>query len=99
MLSGFPLCNTCRMLWSFSRDGGVWLYRVWARVNSRTHTPVNAVWAMTSLAFLLGLAMLWSSTTFQIVGSMASFGLFISCEPSQLHCAPLSLLTILLMTN
>ena len=68
------------MLWSFSRDGGVCMYRVWASVNPRTRTPVNAVWAMTALAFLLGLPMLWSSTAFEVIGSMSAAGLFISCE-------------------
>jgi amino acid transporter len=76
------LCAARRMLWSFSRDGGVWLYRVWATVSKRTHTPVNAVWAMTALAFVMGLPMLWSDTAFQAIGSMSSMGLFISCEPS-----------------
>ena len=42
MCAGAP----ARMLWSFSRDGGVPLYRVWASVNPRTGTPTNAVWAM-----------------------------------------------------
>ena len=68
------------MLWSFSRDGLVPLHKVWARVNPRTQTPVNAVWAMMALAFLLGMPMLWSPAAFVAIGSMSALGLFISCE-------------------
>jgi amino acid transporter len=68
------------MLWSFSRDGGVPLYKVWAALNMFTGTPVNAVWAMASLAFLLGLPMLWSFTVFQAVTSISSVALYTSCE-------------------
>ena len=68
------------MLWSFSRDGGVPLFRVWARLNRHTQTPTNAVWAMTALAFLLGLPMLWSVAAFQAIGSISSLGLWLSCE-------------------
>ena len=75
-----------RMLWSFSRDGGVPLYRVWAAVNRRTRTPTNAVWAMTALAFLLGLPMLHSLAAFQAIGSISSVGLWFSCETSPLLC-------------
>ena len=32
----------CRMLWSYARDGGVPLYKVWLRVSPVTETPINA---------------------------------------------------------
>ena len=32
----------CRMLWSFSRDGGVPGYKLWSSVNKYTGTPINA---------------------------------------------------------
>ena len=70
----------CRMLWSFSRDRGVPLYKVWASVNPRTQTPTNAVWAMTALAFLLGLPMLWSNLAFQAIGSVSTIALWLSCK-------------------
>ena len=72
--------DACRMLWSFSRDGGVPLHRVWGAINGVTGAPLNAAWAMTALAFLLGLPMLWSHTAFVAIGSMSALGLFISCE-------------------
>lgn len=68
-----------RMLWSFSRDGGVPLYRVWAAINYRTRTPVNATWAMTSMAFLLGLPILFSTTAFLAMGFICFIGLYTSC--------------------
>ncbi|KAK9909174.1 hypothetical protein WJX75_008248 [Coccomyxa subellipsoidea] len=72
------LATNSRMLWSFSRDGGVPLYKVWAAVNRRTRTPTNAVWAMTALAFLIGLPMLFSMTAFQAIGSISTVGLWLS---------------------
>jgi hypothetical protein len=67
------------MLWSFSRDGGVPLHRVWAAVNYRTRTPVNATWAMSALAFLLGLPILFSQTAFLAMASICFIGLYASC--------------------
>ncbi|EIE25066.1 putative GABA-specific permease [Coccomyxa subellipsoidea C-169] len=67
-----------RMLWSFSRDGGVPLYRVWAAVNKYTGTPLNATWAMSALAFLIGLPMLLSNTAFIATGALSSVGLYVS---------------------
>ncbi|BDA41309.1 Amino-acid permease BAT1 [Coccomyxa sp. Obi] len=88
-LSGIPLfaifnstvlcmTNNARMLWSFSRDGGVPLYRVWAAVNSRTKTPINATWAMTALAFMLGIPIMFSTTAFTAMASICLTGLYTS---------------------
>ena len=43
---------------------GVPLYKVWVVVSKRTATPLNATWAMTALAFFLGLPILFSPSTF-----------------------------------
>ncbi|CAL8461967.1 g1498 [Coccomyxa elongata] len=72
------LVIAARMLWSFARDGGVPLYRVWAAVNKRTGTPLNATWAMTAMGFLLGLPMLFSSAAFLAMGSITAVALNIS---------------------
>ena len=69
-----------RMLWSFARDGGVPMHRVFCRVSTCTGTPVNAVWAMAALAFLVGLPMLYSLTFIQALASISSAGLYTSCE-------------------
>ena len=39
------LCGR-RMLWSFSRDGGVPFHRLWSSVNPLTGTPINSVWCV-----------------------------------------------------
>ncbi len=68
------------MLWSFARDKGVPLHGVWSALNTYTETPVNAVWAMAALAFLLGLPMLYSLSVFNALVSISSIGLYVSCE-------------------
>ncbi|CAL8462011.1 g1542 [Coccomyxa elongata] len=52
--------NMCRAFWAFSREGAIPLHQVWSAVNACTGTPVNAVWAMTAAAFLMGLPILVS---------------------------------------
>ena len=73
--------GVCRMLWSFSRDGGIPFHQLWSAINESTQTPILAVWAMVTFAFLLGLPMLHSTSAFQAVTSICSIGLYISCEP------------------
>ncbi|CAL5222699.1 g5101 [Coccomyxa viridis] len=70
--------TNARMLWAFSRDRGVPLYKVWVVVSKRTATPLNATWAMTALAFFLGLPILFSPSTFLAMGSISFAGLYIS---------------------
>ncbi len=67
------------MLWSFSRDGGVPSYRVWAALNHRTKTPINSTWAMTALAFLLGIPIMFNTTAFVAIASICFTGLYTSC--------------------
>ena len=69
-----------RMLWSFSRDGGIPFHRLWSAINRTSGTPILAVWAMVTFAFLLGLPMLHSTAAFQAVTSISTIGLYISCE-------------------
>ncbi len=72
--------GTCRMLWSFSRDGGIPFHRLWSAINPTSGTPILAVWAMVTFAFLLGLPMLHSTAAFQAVTSISTIGLYISCK-------------------
>ncbi len=67
---------------------GVPLYKVWVVVSKRTATPLNATWAMTALAFFLGLPILFSPSTFLAMGSISFEGLYISCECLNLTLAP-----------
>ena len=64
---------------------GVPLYKVWVVVSKRTTTPLNATWAMTALAFFLGLPILFSPSTFLAMGSISFAGLYISCELPPFH--------------
>ena len=66
------------MCWSFSRDHGLPLSRVWAHINPYVGVPVNAVWFMVTFAFLLGLPMLKSAVAFSAVVSISTIGLYIS---------------------
>ena len=60
--------------------------QVWAAVDRRLGIPLNATWAMTALAFLIGLPLLHSEETFFALASISSVGLNLSCEgPSSLH--------------
>ena len=69
------------MLWSFVRDRAVPLHPVLSAVNARMGTPVNAVWAMSALAFLIGLPLLLSSDKwFNAIISIGSIGLYVSFE-------------------
>ena len=56
------------------------MHGVWSALNVHTGTPVNAVWAMAALAFLLGLPMLYSLSVFNALVSISSIGLYVSCE-------------------
>ena len=44
--STYVCLHACRMLWSFSRDGGVPFHRIWSSVNPLTGTPINSVWSV-----------------------------------------------------
>lgn len=72
------VASNSRMLWSFSRDGGVPGYKIWSSVNKYTGTPINAVWAMVTLAFILALPLLNSTVAFSAVISISTVGLYIS---------------------
>lgn len=71
--------------WTRTMLAGVPLYKVWVVVSKRTATPLNATWAMTALAFFLGLPILFSPSTFLAMGSISFAGLYISCELPPSH--------------
>ncbi|OBZ78505.1 GABA-specific permease [Grifola frondosa] len=49
------LTASSRQMFAFARDQGLPLSRYLYRVNSHTHTPINAVWFSAFIALLLGL--------------------------------------------
>ena len=62
--------------------------QVWAAVDRRLGIPLNATWAMTALAFLIGLPLLHSEETFFALASISSVGLNLSCEGPLSHVQP-----------
>lgn len=69
---------TCRILYAFARDGAVPLSDTWGRVNQYFEAPVNAVWCVVTLCFILGLPMLHSYVAFAAITSIGVIGLYIS---------------------
>jgi len=49
------LTAASRVVYAYSRDGALPGSRLWAKVNTYTRTPVNAVWFIIVIAALLGL--------------------------------------------
>lgn len=44
-----------RMMYAFSRDGGMPLSRYWGRISRRYRTPAHAIWLAVALSFVLAL--------------------------------------------
>jgi amino acid transporter len=71
-----------RMIYAFSRDGGLPGSRLWHRINPRTRTPTNAVWLGVIVAAATGALSLVQydgvSTAFFALTGIAVVGLYIS---------------------
>ncbi len=72
-----------RMIYAFSRDGGLPGSRIWSRVNPRTRTPTNSVWFGIGLAAAIGLLSLIQTdlaypVAFFALTGVAVIGLYIS---------------------
>lgn len=63
-----------RMIYAFSRDGGLPLSRVWNKVSAKFRTPAHAIWLSCFLAFLCGIA----SNVYAIVTSLSVISLYLS---------------------
>ncbi|KAF2463538.1 amino acid transporter [Lindgomyces ingoldianus] len=72
----FSLTSNSRMMFGFSRDGG--LPAIFHKVDVRFKCPINTVWLAAFLAFLLALPSLGSSVAFAAATSIATIGLYIS---------------------
>ncbi|MBO3679291.1 amino acid permease [Streptomyces sp. NEAU-YJ-81] len=64
-----------RMVFAFSRDGALPGSRLWQRVNSRTQTPVHAVWLSVAVACVLALPSLYSETAYGAVTAINVIGI------------------------
>ena len=64
-----------RTFWALARDELLPLSRIWYKINSRTQTPVNAVWLLAIFAVLITLIGLGSYTAIQAVFNSTAIAL------------------------
>ncbi len=67
-----------RMIYAFSRDGGIPGSKFWHHVSPRTRTPDRAIYFAVVFAFILAIPSLWSSVAYGAVISIAVIGLYIA---------------------
>lgn len=82
VILGYFMTSACmiaasRVLFSYSRDNCFPLSKYWAHVNSRTKTPVNAVWANWFIGCLL-LLLMFGGVAIDAIFSVGAIGSFIS---------------------
>ncbi|KDQ12281.1 hypothetical protein BOTBODRAFT_34561 [Botryobasidium botryosum FD-172 SS1] len=74
----FSITSNSRMMYAFSRDGGIPGSSFWHKVDRKRKSPVRTVWLAAFLAFCLGLPSLGSDVAFAAATSIATIGLYIS---------------------
>jgi amino acid transporter len=68
------MTSASRMVYAFSRDGGLPGHVLWAKVSPRFKTPAPAIWGLFAVALLLGL----SVDVYSAVVSIAVIALYLS---------------------
>lgn len=68
------MTSASRMVFAFSRDGGLPGHALWARVSPRFQTPANAIWGLFAAAMLIT----FSVSVYSAVVSIATICLYIS---------------------
>ncbi|MCP0887831.1 amino acid permease [Ligilactobacillus sp. WILCCON 0076] len=68
------ITSSSRMVYAFSRDGGLPLSRYWKKVSPKFHTPAVAIWLVAIIAFLSGI----SDGVYAVIGTMSVIGLYSS---------------------
>ncbi|KAL5361733.1 amino acid/polyamine transporter I [Aspergillus floccosus] len=63
--------STGRVFWAFARDDGLPFSKIWAKVSTRTGTPLNAQLCVGTIIALLGCIYLGSTTAFNAMMSSA----------------------------
>ncbi|KAI0324641.1 APC amino acid permease [Cubamyces sp. BRFM 1775] len=74
MVGQNTLTVASRQMFAFARDRGLPFSGILYRMNKRTQTPVNAVWASAFVAFLLGLLVFAGPTTYSAIFTIALAG-------------------------
>ncbi|KAI8067702.1 amino acid/polyamine transporter I [Gilbertella persicaria] len=72
------VASNSRMIYAFSRDRAIPGSKYWHKIDTKRHSPVNAVWLSVTVASLLSLPSLGNSTAFSAITSVATIGLYIS---------------------
>ncbi|OTA92037.1 hypothetical protein M434DRAFT_75192 [Hypoxylon sp. CO27-5] len=72
------LASSSRMLWSFARDRGVPLWKMFTKLASRTSVPIYAIAFTTVVSLLLSLIILGSSVAFNNIVNLSVVGLYSS---------------------
>jgi amino acid transporter len=67
-----------RMTFAFARDGALPFSKTWSTVNSMTHTPVNAVWAVVFFSCCLNLIGIGSTQTITAIFNITAPALDLS---------------------
>jgi amino acid transporter len=68
------MTSASRMVYAFSRDGGLPGHKLWAKVSPKYRTPANAIWGLFGFAMLIAL----SVKAYSAVLSIAVISLYIS---------------------
>lgn len=78
------MSTSSRMTYAFARDGGLPFSKVWAHVNPRLDTPVNALILTTVLVIIFGCIFLGSSSAFNaiVAASVVALGLSYAIPPA-----------------
>ncbi|KAI9698588.1 MAG: hypothetical protein M1820_007387 [Bogoriella megaspora] len=72
------IASTSRLTWSFARDNGLPLSRIFARVNRAYGIPINAILLNATVAMLLNLIYIASPTAFSAIISLTTLSLYCS---------------------
>ncbi|THV55325.1 hypothetical protein BGAL_0010g00440 [Botrytis galanthina] len=72
------LASSSRMLWSFARDRGVPLWRIWVKLDRRTSIPIYTIAFTTGVSVLLSLIILGSGVAFNNIVNLSIAGLYSS---------------------
>ncbi|HEX4046902.1 MAG TPA: amino acid permease, partial [Elusimicrobiota bacterium] len=68
------MTSASRMVYAFSRDGGLPGHQLWARISPRFRTPANAIWGLAAFALLIAVLV----KEYSAVLSIAVIALYIS---------------------
>lgn len=83
VVCGFSMGQGCmvaasRVTYAYARDGCFPLSRVWARVNRRTQTPVNAVWLNAAIGTALLLLIFGGAEAIGAIFSVGAIAAFVA---------------------